>query len=174
MCYNFNGIHTIKLFKTWFERWLFTMINIKDLAFELEVTRQTVYNHIKENDKELKACIFKQKGVTVISDAGVRIIKESMGLIKVPVVQNEEIGIQDIIKDISGSIKRDMSESMQEFKQDISLEIKDTEKNIKKDYNKLEQELAEIKKQNEKLIGLIQQQSEKENEKKGFWNIFKK
>lgn len=137
------------------------MITIKDLAYDLEVTRQTVYNHIKENDKELKACIFKQKGVTVINDAGVRIIKESMGLIKVPVVQEKEIGIEEIIKEISGSIEeninKNLHENMQELKQDI-----------KEDYAKLENELAEVKEQNAKLIELIQQQNEEK--KKGFWS----
>lgn len=50
-----------------------------------------------------------------------------------------------------------------------------------KKYDKIEQELEEVKnqnknilEQNEKLIELIQQQNQKKNEKKSFWSMFKK
>lgn len=143
------------------------MIDIKNLALELEVTRQTIYNHIQKNKQELKPCMLKQQGVTFITSDGIRIIKESMGLIKVPVVQEKQIGMEEVIKEISDNINT-------ELKQELKESMENVKEDIKQDYNKLENELAEVKKQNEILIQMIQDQQEKQEEKKGFFDIFKR
>ena len=130
------------------------IFSVKDVAVKLEVTRQTVYNHIDKNFESLKGDIKKIQGTTYLTIEGVRILKESMGLLQVP-AKEEKIDLDAIIKEISDN---------------MDLSIKGTMESIKEDYNKLENELAEVKKQNEILIQMIQDQAEK----KSFFDIFKR
>ncbi len=127
------------------------MRNVKEIAADLGVTIQTVYNHINKNEKELQGCIFKQQGVTYLDDEGIRIIKISMGLIQAPVVK-ENIGIEEVIKDISDLVTENVSA------------------NIKQDMDKLQQEVQDLKSQNELLIKMLQNQQER----KSIFNIFKR
>lgn len=127
------------------------MKTVKEIALDLEVSQVTVYNHIKKLDKELLGNIFKRQGTTVIDDEGIRLIKISMGLIQVPVVK-ENISMENIINDISNLVTENVSA------------------NIKKDYEVLEQQIQDLKKQNELLIELVKEQQEK----KSFFNWFRK
>lgn len=120
------------------------MKTVKEIALDLEVSQVTVYNHIKKLDKELKGNIFKRQGVTHIDDEGIRQIKISMGLIQAPVVK-ENIGIEEVIKDIS------------------DLVIENVSANIKQDMDKMEQEIQDLKEQNELLIELVQEQQKKKS-----------
>ena len=127
------------------------MYSVKDLSYELDVTVQTIYNHIKKNDKELIGHIFKKQGTSYLDDEGIRLIKISMGLIEVPEVK-ENIGIEEVIKDISDLVTENVSA------------------NIKQDMDKLQQEVQDLKEQNRLLIELVQEQQER----KSIFNIFKR
>jgi polyhydroxyalkanoate synthesis regulator phasin len=124
---------------------------VKEIAIDLEVTIQTVYNHIKKNEKELKGCTFKSQGTTLIDDEGIRIIKESMGLIQPPTVK-EKISMENIINDISDLVTENVSA------------------NINNKMDKLEQEIQDLKEQNKLLIELMQEQKQK----KSIFNLFKR
>lgn len=127
------------------------MKTVKEIALDLEVSQVTVYNHIKKLDKELKGNIFKRQGTTYIDDEGIRQIKISMGLIQVPVVK-ENIGIEEVIKDISDLVTENVSA------------------NIKQDMDKMEQEIQDLKEQNNQLIKLVQEQQKR----KSIFNLFKR
>ena len=127
------------------------MKTVKEIALDLEVSQVTVYNHIKKLDKELKGNIFKRQGTTYIDDEGIMQSKISMGLIQVPVVK-ENIGIEEVIKDISDLVTENVSA------------------NIKQDMDKLQQEVQDLKEQNRLLIELVQEQQER----KSIFNIFKR
>lgn len=130
-----------------FERVGIAMYSVKDLAYELDVTVQTVYNHIKKNDKKLIGHIFKKQGTSYLDDEGLKIIKISMGLIEVPEVK-KDIGAEEIIRDISIQVSN----------------------NIKKDMEKLQQEVQDLKEQNRILIEMLQ----KQQEKKSIFDLFKR
>lgn len=123
------------------------MYSVKDLSYELDVTVQTIYNHIKKNDKELIGHIFKKQGTSYLDDEGIRQIKISMGLIEVPEVK-ENISMEKIIESISEQVSN----------------------NIKQDMDKMEQEIQDLKEQNELLIKMIQEQQKK----KSIFDLFKR
>lgn len=130
------------------------MKNVKEIALELDVTIQTIYNHIKKNEKELKGCIAKIQNINYLDDQGIRIIKESMGLIQVP-MKNQEIGLEEIIEDISSLVTANIALS------------------IRQDMDNLYKEIEELKEQNKLLIELVKEKR-KQEEKKGIFNWFKK
>lgn len=127
------------------------MKTVKEIALSLSVSQVTIYNHIKKLDKELLGNIFKKQGTTFIDDEGIRQIKISMGLIQAPVVK-ENISMENIINDISDLVTENVSA------------------NINGKMDKLEQEIQDLKKQNELLIELVKDQQEK----KSIFNIFKR
>lgn len=51
---------------------------VKDVAEELGVSSQTVYNHIQKLDQKLKPYLLKREGATVIDTAGVKLIRKSI------------------------------------------------------------------------------------------------
>ena len=116
------------------------MYSVKDLSYELDVTVQTIYNHIKKNDKELIGHIFKKQGTSYLDDEGIRQIKISMGLIEVPEVK-ENIGIEEVIENISIQVS-------DKVKDDIVNELKEDNKKQRQSYElkfyRLEQELNKI------------------------------
>ncbi len=127
------------------------MKTVKELAYDLGVTQQTIYNHLKKVDKELKGNIFKKQSTTYINEEGIKQIKISMGLIQVPMVK-QDFSIENIINDISSLVTENISA------------------NIDLKMGKLEQEIHELKEQNKLLIELVKEQQEK----KGFLNWFRK
>lgn len=131
------------------------MKTVKEIALDLEVSQVTVYNHIKKLDKELKGNIFKKQGTTYLDDEGIRQIKISMGLIQAPVVK-ENIGIEEVIKDISDLVTEQVSENISA--------------NIKNEMQDLREQVLELQKQNKLLIEMMQEQKEK----KSIFNWFKK
>lgn len=140
------------------------LLDIKTIAFNLNVSRQTIYNHIDKNSKELQGNIRKVQGVTYLNEEGVKTIKKSMGLIKPP-TQVKEFNVDEIIKQITDDIKINNKEDIEDLKKDIK-------KDAEQKYNKLESEIEELKKQNEDLIRLIEKQQE-EN-KRSIWDIFRR
>jgi polyhydroxyalkanoate synthesis regulator phasin len=114
-----------------------TMKTVKEIAFNLEVSQVTVYNHIKKLDKEIKGNIFKKKGITYIDDEGIRQLKISMGMIQAPVVK-ENISMENIIDDISNLVTEKVSA------------------NIKTDMEELKTQVQELQEQNKLLINLIE------------------
>ena len=138
------------------------MYSVKEVSETLEVSRQTVYNYLKELSKELKSHVFKIKGKTLIDDEGIKVIKIAMGLIQVPVVQEENISIDNIVKEIKEGL-------MEEIKAENELlreEIKDTKKELYK-------EIQELKEQNIKLLETVEV-VEKQQKKSFIDRIFKK
>ena len=145
------------------------MKNIKEISKDLDCTIQTVYNHIKKNDKELKGCIVKVQNVTHLTDEGIRILKESMNLIQLPT--KRDLGIEEMMQSISNSVTENVSNS-------INITI-----NQKMD--NLESQIQELKQQNKLLIEMQQENNynrakilELENndqkEKRGLFGWFKK
>lgn len=53
------------------------MYKVKELSESLEISRQTVYNYLKDYSNELKEHIVKKKGTTYIDDEGLNISKIS-------------------------------------------------------------------------------------------------
>lgn len=145
------------------------LLDIKTIALNLDVSRQTVYNHVEKNSQALKGNIRKVQGVTYLNQEGIYIIKESMGLIKTP-VQKESIGIEEIIKEISENIQSGMQESIEELRENLK-------EDIKEDYQNLQEQIELLKKQNENLILILEKQEQErlqKQEKKSIFDIFKR
>ncbi len=136
------------------------MYSVKDISESLDVSRQTVYNYLKEHSSELKDHTIKQKGTTYITDEGLKLIKIAMGLIQVPMIQENDISIGNIVEDIKEGL-------MEEIRAE-NLKQQEVFKQIQESLNK---EIQEVKKQNEKLIEMMEQNQNK----KGFFSrLFKK
>lgn len=145
------------------------MRDIKTIASELDVTVQTVYNHLNKNKSKLKGNLFKQNGINMLDDEGVRILKESMGLIEVP-MQTEYVTTEAIVEDISTRVSRTVADSIID---EISLRVATKiTGDIHEDYKEVGMELAELRAQNEQLMKMIQQLNE--DRSKGFFGFFKK
>lgn len=113
------------------------MKTVKEIAFNLEVSQVTVYNHLKKLDKEMKGNIFKKKGVTYVDDEGIRQLKISMGMIQAPMIK-ENISMENIIDDISNLVTEKVSA------------------NIKNDMEELKSQVQGLQEQNKQLINLIE------------------
>lgn len=126
------------------------MKNIKDIALMLDVSRVTVYNHLKKLDKEIEAHTFKKKGVTYVDDEGIKLLKISMGLIELPTIR-ENISIENIVDDISSMVSDNL-------KGDISSLIASSLEEYNQD---LKKEMGALKEQNNKLIALLEEKEGK-------------
>jgi len=126
------------------------MKDIKDIASMLNVSRVTVYNHLKKLDKEIEAHTFKKKGVTYVDDEGIKLLKISMGLIKLPTIR-ENISIENIVDDISSMVSDNL-------KDDISSLIASSLEEYNQD---LKKEMGDLKEQNNKLIELLEEKESK-------------
>ena len=135
------------------------MYSVKEVSETLEVSRQTIYNYLNELSKELQGHIFKIKGKTLIDDEGVKQIKIAMGLIQVPVVQEETISIDNIVKEIKNGLMEEIRAENDKLKEEV--------KDIKKELYK---EIQELKSQNIKLMETI----ENKQKRSFFDNLFKK
>lgn len=139
------------------------MRTVKEIAMDLNVTIQTIYNHIKKNEKELKGNIAKIQGITYLDDEGIRIIKESMGLIQPPLTK-QDIGIEEIIENISKQVTDRIRE---EIRKEMQEELEKQEKRIIEEVT--QKHLEQIQAENNKLIDYIAATREQEK-KKGFFN----
>lgn len=126
------------------------MKDIKDIALMLDVSRVTVYNHLKKLDKEIEAHTFKKKGVTYVDDEGIKLLKISMGLIELPTIR-ENISIENIVDDISSMVSDNL-------KDDISSLIASSLEEYNQD---LKKEMEALKEQNNKLIELLEEKESK-------------
>ena len=126
------------------------MKDIKDIALMLNVSRVTVYNHLKKLDKEIEAHTFKKKGVTYVDDEGIKLLKISMGLIELPTIR-ENISIGNIVDDISSMVSDNL-------KDDISSLIASSLEEYNQD---LKKEMEALKEQNNKLIELLEEKESK-------------
>ncbi len=126
------------------------MKDIKDIASMLNVSRVTVYNHLKKLDKEIEAHTFKKKGVTYVDDEGIKLLKISMGLIELPTIR-ENISIENIVDDISSMVSDNL-------KGDISSLIASSLEEYNQD---LKKEMEALKEQNNKLIELLEEKESK-------------
>lgn len=144
------------------------MYDIKTIALNLDVTVQTIYNHLKKNDKEIKHHIFKRKGTTYIDDEGLIIIKKSMGLIQVPTIQ-EDVAIENIIEDISiqvsnnikNELLNDLNALITERENQLQQHFEDKLESLKDEIISKHQEQLEI--ENNKLMNYISKSREKKN-----------
>lgn len=126
------------------------MKDIKDISLMLDVSRVTVYNHLKKLDKEIEAHTFKKKGVTYVDDEGIKLLKISMGLIELPTIR-ENISIENIVDDISSMVSDNL-------KGDISSLIASSLEEYNQD---LKKEMEALKEQNNKLIELLEEKEGK-------------
>ena len=55
------------------------MKKVSEVAKQLEVSRQTIYNHIGKLDDDIAKHIYRQEGVKVIDGQGIKLIKRSIG-----------------------------------------------------------------------------------------------
>jgi len=155
------------------------MYDIKTIALNLEVTVQTVYNHLKKNNKELKPHIFKSKGITYLDDEGLMIIKKSLGLIKVPTVQKDDMGMDDIITSISMQVSNNIKNDLLN---DLNTLIAQREAQLKEHYEEkleefkqeiIEKQQEQIQTENKRLMDYIA--ITREDAKKGFFSkLFKR
>lgn len=143
------------------------MKTVKEIAFDLDVSQVTVYNHIKKLDKELKGNIFKKQGVTYLDDEGIKQLKISMGLIQVPVVK-ENVGIEEIISDISKQVSITIKEELRtEIRKELQEEL-EKQKDLIIDQI-TQKHLQQIQSENNKLKDYIMAAREEEN-KRGFFS----
>lgn len=155
------------------------MYCVKDISELLEVSRQTVYNYLKEHSKELKDHIIKKKGTTYIDDDGLTIIKKAMGLIQVPTVEENDVSIDDIVQSIQNGLIENQALLLEQIKADNillkeqiqadNLKIQlEHEERLDSMESKFSQEIQDLKIQNQKLLESL-------TEKRGFWDrIFNK
>lgn len=121
------------------------MKDIKDIASMLNVSRVTVYNHLKKLDKEIEAHTFKKKGITYVDDEGIKLLKISMGLIELPTIR-ENISIGNIVDDISSMVSDNLKDDISSL---IASSLEEYNQDIKK-------EMEALKEQNNKLIELLE------------------
>lgn len=145
------------------------MYDIKMAALELGVTVQTVYNHLKKSNKEIKPFIFKRQGTTYIEDEGLIILKKSMGLIKVPIAHQEDISLDAMIKDMSNQVSNNIkNELLKDFKTLILEHQNQLQEQYEEKLEKaLERQREQIQAENQKLIQYIESKKE---EKKSIWS----
>ncbi len=128
------------------------MYDIKNIALELDVSKQTIYNHLKKQKKAMTGHIFKNKGVTFIDDEGLKQLKISLGIIQVPTVQQDDIQLEDIIQSIKESLLEEINSNDLQLKEDYESKLNDVENGLKEQIGKLKKQNDEIKNlQNEKL-----------------------
>lgn len=132
------------------------LIDVKELAITLDVSRQTIYNHIQKNEKELLGHTKRIERTTYLSPTAVSIIKQSLGLIQVPTI-NENLSVQDIIAEMTEAIRSNISNDIEQ------LLLAQDSKN-----NKLEQELQAVKEQNQQLLDKVNELIEDKN--KSLWS----
>lgn len=140
------------------------MKTVKEVAELLNVSYQTVYNHMNKNEVEMIGCIFKKLGTTHINQDGIDILKKSMGLIQLPTVK-ENIDMEQVIEMISDRVADTLKGQMEEVKDEV---IKVSE-GSSKDYESLKSEIELLKEQNELLLKIINEM----NSKKSIFNLFK-
>ena len=126
------------------------MKDIKDIALMLDVSRVTVYNHLKKLDKEIEAHTFKKKGVTYVDDEGIKLLKISMGLIELPTIR-ENISIENIVDDISSMVSDNLKDNISSL---IASSLEEYNQDLKK-------EMETLKEQNNKLIELLEEKESK-------------
>ena len=124
----------------------------------LDVSYQTVYNHMNKNENDMVGTIYKKLGTTHINQDGIDILKKSMGLIQVPTVK-ENIDMEEIIVMISDRVALEFKEEMKEYKE--QQEIHNEE---------LKKEMKLLQEQNQKLLDKMQEESNKSF----FERLFKK
>lgn len=147
------------------------MYSVKELSELLEVSRQTVYNYLKDYSKELEGHIFRNKNMTCVDEEGLKIIKIEMGLIQVPIIQESDMDLNDIAEILKSGL-------LEELRSD-SLKLREEHKQDLKDLKiELSEEIQELKTQNEALMKSIEDMKEeikdKQNEGGFFSRLFKK
>lgn len=152
------------------------MNDIKTIALNLDVTKQTVYNHIKKASKELKGHIFKMGGTTYLDDKGVFILKKSMELIPPPVTQYENFTMEDIIQQISNSVRQNLQNDLKEILANHEIAIQEKYERqleeFKNDFFARYQEQTKI--ENEKLMQYLADQRSQEQKKGLLSRLFSK
>ena len=122
-----------------------TVYSVKELSEKLEVSRQTVYNYLKECSKDLEGHIFKNKGITFVDEEGLKIIKISMGLIQVPVIQESDMDLNDIAEILKSGLLEELRSDSLEMRKEHKQDMEDMK-------TELSQEIQELKTQNEMLL----------------------
>lgn len=106
------------------------MYKVKDIAEELQVSRPTVYNHLKKLKKDIKPFMYKKKGMTYLEPEGLELIKESIN------------GTTDYKENLKAESDR----------QDIDPETKELLSNLNSKIDSLENEyIASLKQQIDRL-----------------------
>lgn len=144
------------------------MNDIKTIALNLNVTKQTIYNHVKKNNKELKNHIFKMGGTTFIDDEGVLVLKRSMEMIAPPVTQYENFTMEDIINQITNSVSENIRVDLQDLQEKYEQQLED----FKNDFFARYQEQTKV--ENEKLMQYLTAQRSQEKKKRFFSRFFSK
>ena len=90
-----NGCATVR---TYVERWLNTMITVKQYAEQVGKTHQSVYKQIKakKNQERLQGHIIKQDGTTYLDDIAVDILNESRSTPIVVIEQNSSNELEQL------------------------------------------------------------------------------
>ena len=131
---------------------------------------------MNKNENEMVGCVFKKLGTTHINDEGIDILKKSMGLIQVPTVR-KDIDMEEIINMISDKVTLNIKDRLQENKGDMDIKLEEVKEEVlkvseesTKDYQDLKNEMELLKKQNNELMEMMQDQMNK----KSIFDIFKK
>lgn len=136
------------------------MQTVKEVAELLDVSNQTVYNHIEKNKFDLNNHLKKIAGIQHIDNIGIDIIRKSMGLISEG-NEVQQLSLQETVSEISkvilkdyqneiesnlelsnkqienpkSIIEREFSRSFEQIKRDNGLEYKRPTKEYKEKHN---------------------------------------
>ena len=107
------------------------MKKVSEVAEQLGVTRQTVYNHIDKLDKEINSYIYTSEGVKVIDEQGIELIQAS--------IEGKKIFTDRFTDDIQ---QQDDSQNDK-----VKEALQDHINSLKSEVDRLEKELSEKNKQ---------------------------
>lgn len=150
-------------------------MKVKELAEELNVTRQTIYNHINDLKPDINKYIYKKGRTMYLQEPGINMIKDSLGLNQLKAMDNKlstsesiEIITNTLLKyniDMVVTMKEQLEETLAKQSIDtynqISKSIEDESETLRKQNKELKEQLDEFNKKLDTLIDVIEKEKGK-------------
>lgn len=163
---------------------LYTVAEVSDM---LGFSKVTIYNKVKSLKTDLKTCIKHEKGIMLINEEGLLIIKRDLGLIEDENTLNNDgdfkVGNNDLkqfkefnmlVKTLENTVKTGQENYINSLLEQIELlksELNKKDDQINNTLRLLENSQVLIKDNKEKILML---ETKEEKEKKGFLSWFRK
>lgn len=136
------------------------MQTVKEVAELLDVSNQTVYNHIEKNKFDLNNHLKKIAGIQHIDNIGIDIIRKSMGLISEG-NEVQQLSLQETVSEISKVILKDYQN---EIESNLELSNKQIENTISDQFDELKDIIKIQLNEKEKLEKIIEDKDNKMKE----------